>query len=75
MAEEEITKLDQFPAPYNRQVEIFEVKYETGIALLRIRIREGKRFTIMDVDHETAARWAALMGDWAGAQLKRLGDG
>jgi hypothetical protein len=69
MIEEKITKLDQFPAPYNKQVEIHQVEYETGIALLRIRIREGKRFTIMDLDDETALRWAELMGDWARSQL------
>jgi hypothetical protein len=33
--------------------------------VLRIRIREGSRFTVMDVNPETATRWAGVMNDWA----------
>ncbi len=32
--------------------------------LLRLRIREGRRFTIMDLDPETAAHGAGAMSDW-----------
>jgi len=33
---------------------------------LRIRIREGNRFTTLDIDADTAARWATVMSTWAG---------
>jgi len=36
--------------------------------MLRVRIREGKRFTIFDIDPATAAKWATVMQDWANAQ-------
>ena len=62
---ETVTRLERFQAPYGREVELQEVLYESGMKLLRLRIREGKRFTIMDLDPETAARWARVMGDWA----------
>ncbi len=62
---ETVTRLERFQAPYGREVELHEVLYENGMKVLRLRIREGKRFTIMDLDPDTAARWAWVMGDWA----------
>lgn len=65
MSGETVTEFDRFPAPWNREVTLQEVRHESGLAMLRVRIREGKRFTVMDVDTETAARWGAAMADWA----------
>jgi hypothetical protein len=62
---ETVTRLERFAAPYGREVELQEVAYESGMKLLRLRIREGKRFTIMDLDPATAAHWAGAMRDWA----------
>ena len=36
-----------------------------GLSLLRIRIREGKRFTVFDVDAQSAKRWGEAMVEWA----------
>jgi hypothetical protein len=41
---------------------------EGGMSLLRIRIREGKRFTIFDIDPGTARQWADAMRAWADGQ-------
>lgn len=41
---------------------------EGGMSLLRIRVREGKRFTIFDIDPGTAQQWAAAMQSWADTQ-------
>jgi len=41
---------------------------EGGMSLLRVRIREGKRFTIFDIDPDTAAQWAATMQKWSETQ-------
>jgi hypothetical protein len=41
---------------------------EGGMSLLRIRVREGKRFTIFDIDPGTARQWAAAMQSWAETQ-------
>ena len=62
---ETVTRLERFQAPYGREVELQEVHFEGGVKLLRLRIREGKRFTIMDLDPDTAAHWARVMNDWA----------
>ena len=39
-----------------------------GMSLLRTRIREGRRFTIFDIDPQTAAAWGEALVDWAKAQ-------
>ncbi|MBT8070117.1 MAG: hypothetical protein KJN61_08870 [Gammaproteobacteria bacterium] len=61
-----VAKLDQFTAPYGKEVSLENVTYENGMRVLRVHIREGNRFTVMDIDARTASRWAAAMGDWAG---------
>jgi hypothetical protein len=61
----EVTPLDKFTAPYGRQVTLENVEYINGTSVLRIRIREGSRFTVMDINPETATRWAGVMAEWA----------
>lgn len=65
MSEETVTPLDDFPAPWNRHVTLQAVQHDSGLRMLRIRIKEGSRFTVMDIDRETAARWAGAMANWA----------
>ena len=60
-----VTPLDKFIAPYGREVALENVEYINGTSVLRIRIREGSRFTVMDINPETATRWAMVMNDWA----------
>ena len=42
--------------------------------LLRIRIRERTRFTIFDIDADTARQWGAAMQNWADAQSCAASD-
>jgi hypothetical protein len=39
-----------------------------GMPLLRVRIRERRRFTVFEIDRETAAAWGAAMLRWSDAQ-------
>jgi len=64
--DEAVATLDQFAAPYGRQVTLDSVEHESGLHMLRIHIREGRRFTVMDIDADTATRWATVMNTWAG---------
>jgi len=64
------TRLDTIAAPYGREVWLTEVDYESGMRLLRVTIREGARYTILDLDPPTAERWAQSMSAWAAAQAK-----
>ena len=62
-----ITSLDKFVLPIGKQaIELQQIEYEAGgMALLRLRIREGSRFTIFDVDPDSALHWGRAMVAWA----------
>jgi len=66
----EIKALTRFKVPLGSQeIELQQIDHaEGGMSLLRIRIREGKRFTIFDIDPATAQQWADAMQDWAQGQ-------
>lgn len=74
MKDPEIIVLDKFEAPFNKHVELHEVVMDNGVRLLRLRIREGSRFTIMDLDPVTARRWGSQMAAWARAQDSASGQ-
>ena len=66
----DVSPLDSFAVPLGGQaVELQEVVHAAGgMALLRIRIREGKRFTVFDIDAATARHWGEAMAAWANRQ-------
>ena len=41
-----------------------------GMALLRVRIREGHRHTVIDIDPRSAATWARAMQEWIAERAK-----
>lgn len=59
------TRIDKFSAPYGKEVTIENVTYENDMRILRVHIREGNRFTVMDLDAKTASNWATAMKTWA----------
>ncbi len=64
------TTLEKFRVPLgNQEIELQQIDHvEGGMSLLRIRIREGKRFTIFDIDPVTARQWSDVMRRWTDAQ-------
>lgn len=68
-----ITEITKFNVPLGgQQIELQQIDHaEGGMSLLRVRIREAKRFTIFDIDPETATKWASAMQDWANTQGKK----
>ena len=68
---DQFTPIAHFTVPWGRQeIELQEVAFASGGArLLRVRIREGRRFTIFDIDAATAQSWGAAMQGWAALQL------
>jgi hypothetical protein len=67
-----VSTIGRFRAPLGGQdIELQQVDLEAGgMSLLRIRIREGRRFTVIDIDPGTAGDWAEAMRRWAGEQGK-----
>ena len=52
-----------------QQIELQQLDYESGgMSLLRTRIREKSRFTVFDVDPQTAQLWGEALLGWARTQ-------
>ena len=65
MSQEEKTELAIINAPYNKQIKLEDMAYDSGMHLMRITIKEGSRFTQVDLDPATARGWADNMIEWA----------
>jgi len=56
----------KLPLGHQQEIDLYEQQLVEGsMPLLRIRIREGKRFTIFDIDPISARKWAESMQDWS----------
>ena len=68
----QITPIDRFRVPLGGQeIELQQFDHDAGgMSLLRTRIREKSRFTVFDIDPQTAERWGRELLRWAQAQLK-----
>ena len=58
-----------------QEIELQQLDHEAGgMSLLRTRIREKSRFTVFEIDAQTAAEWGRALLRWAEAQ-EALRDG
>lgn len=62
-----ITPLTELTVPLGGQrIELQKIDFGSGaLSLLRVRIREGKRFTVFDIDPQSARAWGKAMLAWA----------
>ncbi|RPH67785.1 MAG: hypothetical protein EHM83_00550 [Burkholderiales bacterium] len=65
-----VTSLQQLRVPLGGQeIELQQIDFAAGgMSMLRVRIREGRRFTVFDLDPATAQAWGDAMCRWAQAQ-------
>jgi hypothetical protein len=65
-----VTPLDKLRVPLGGQeIELQQIDYEGGgMSLLRTRIREKSRFTVFEIDAQTAAEWGRALLRWAEMQ-------
>ena len=65
-----LTPLAKWRVPLGGQeIELQQIDFDgEGMSLLRTRIREGSRFTVFDIDPQTAAAWGEALLQWAQAQ-------
>lgn len=64
------TSLAKLRAPLGGQeIELQQIDHEAGgMSLLRTRIREKSRFTVFDIDPQTAREWGQALVRWADDQ-------
>lgn len=62
-----LTPVEHLRVPVGGQeIELQQLDYiHGGSSLLRVRIREGKRFTIFEIDPQSARQWGEAMRRWA----------
>ncbi|MBF0167786.1 MAG: hypothetical protein HQL45_09160 [Alphaproteobacteria bacterium] len=58
-------ELAHMPAPWGREVKLIRLTYDSGFEMLRLAIKEGKRFTTLDLDAASASKLAGLIAGWA----------
>lgn len=52
-----------------QQIEMHQLAFEAGgLSMLRVRIREGRRFTVFDIDPGTAVAWGEALQAWGREQ-------
>ena len=68
-----VTPLDKLRVPLGGQeIELQQIDFEAGgMSLLRPRIREKSRFTVFEIDAQTAAAWGQALLRWADSQQER----
>ena len=66
----EIRPFASFSVPLGGQrIELQQIEHAPGgLALMRVRIREGRRFTVFDIDAASARAWGEAMLAWAAKQ-------
>lgn len=72
-----ITPLEKLTVPLGGQViELQQLDYDAGgMSLLRTRIREKSRFTVFEIDPETARLWGGALLRWAQTQPQTTRSG
>jgi hypothetical protein len=63
-ASEVVTEIAELAAPWGRRIKVSEIAYESGLKMMRLRIREGTRFTIVELDAPTATELGAVLLAW-----------
>ncbi len=65
-----ITPLAKLTIPLGGQViELQQLDHDAGgMSLLRTRIREGSRFTVFEIDPQSARLWGEALLHWAQTQ-------
>ena len=58
-------ELARLELPWNKHLSLISFVYEGGLPMLRLRIREGRRFTDLDITAADAAAIAGHLNRWA----------
>lgn len=62
---ESVTDIDEIAAPWSRTVTLQHLVYVGGMPMLRVRIKERRRFTDLELTPEVAADIGRQLVAWA----------
>ncbi len=68
MSEDRVNDLGRLDAAWGAELTLQEVSRAGGAALLRMRIRQGRRFTDVEFAPDAAREFAGLLVEWAEQQ-------
>jgi uncharacterized protein DUF6967 len=57
--------LETFELPFGQRIDFFEMVFEDDVRLIQVRIKEKSRFTIFNLDPDTAQAMGDRLRDWA----------
>lgn len=63
---ENVKEITDFPLPFNKTVTLKDVEFEGGFKMVRMTLREGRRFTMIDLDPASAEKLGNELSVWAG---------
>jgi hypothetical protein len=64
----DVLELAIFQAPWGREVRLQQARLEGGMTILRVRIREGSRFTDLELTAEKAVEIGEAVSAWGRQQ-------
>ncbi len=64
MPDETVTPLADMALPWGKELTVQDVVFEGGLKVLRLRFREGRRFTIVDLDAASAEALSKQLAGW-----------
>jgi len=56
-----VTEIAEFELPYRRKAMLRRVEFESGLNMVRLVLREGKRITQVDLDADSATALGAAL--------------
>jgi hypothetical protein len=65
MSIDNLTNISEHELPYGRKLDLKNLDHESGLQMLRLTFREGKRITIIDLDSDSAKILGDNLINWA----------
>lgn len=62
---ETIRDLTTIQAPWGREISLRAAVHGSGMRTLKVRIREGRRFTDLDLDEKTVHALSTALAGWS----------
>lgn len=65
MDDETLRDIAELELPFGRRAKVREVTFDSGLRMIRLVLREGKRITQVDLDEESARKLSDVLATTA----------